>query len=782
MKSVIRNFIYVLRRFKTATFLNILGLSVAFTSFMIIMMQVNFDSNFDKDIVNADWIYRVEVVHKDGSKQGIICRPISDILFQSSPHILAGTITNFGSERFFLKPVSGNNSNSGFQEEMLRVTSTYTDVFHFDMIEGSDKALSEPGKILIPASIAHKIWRDEHALNKQLKLEDNTIYTIGGVYKDFPKNTSLLNVIYYKMPDDENIKSWGNSNYNLFIQVDSPEAVNGLSDTFRKYAANDLNNDWKDVVFQFTQLPELYYTTDVLYDRHPKSSRQTIAILFAIAFVIVIIAGVNFTNFSIALTPARIRSINTQKVLGATETELRIILLIEAVCTAIVAFILSVLWLKLVQYSPIQELINADITIMTNLPLIILSALLALIIGIVSGIYPAFYMTSFPPALVLKGNFGLSGKGQKMRNILIGFQFIASLALIMSAGLMYMQNHFMQNSSLGYDKEALMIVGADKSLRDKWSLVKSQLETDPQIKNISKSQIVLSSSEQYMGWGRIYKEKNIQFQCIPVGYSFLDAMGIKISEGRNFTEEDASKRLPCYIFNEKAKTEYDLELNSMIDSMEIIGFVPDLKFATFRTEVAPMAFYLIMENGSDWTSRFNHIYVKTTKEANPYQAIETVKKTLSTINPDYPYNIRFFDDVLNNTYQKEKKLSLLITTFSLIAILISIVGVFGLVIFESEYRRKEISIRKVMGSSINEILLLFNKTYIKILVVCFILATPLSYYIINRWLENFAYRTPIHWWVFLTSGAIISLIVIATVSWQSWKTANMNPVDSLKNE
>lgn len=779
MKSVIRNFIYVLRRFKTATFLNVLGLSVAFTSFMVIMMQVNFDSNFDKDIVNTDCIYRVEVVHKDGSKQAIICRPVSDILFQSSPHILAGTITNFGPEPFFLKPVSGNNSNLGFQEEMFRVTSTYTDIFHFDMIEGSDKALSEPGKILIPKSIAHKIWGNEPALNKQVKLEDNTIYTIGGVYKDFPKNTYLLNVIYYKMPDDENIKSWGNNNYNLFIQVDSPDAVNGLLDTFKKYAANDLNNDWKDVVFQFTQLAELHYTTDVLYDRHPKSSRQTIAILFVIAFVIVIIAGVNFTNFSMALTPARIRSINTQKVLGATETELRITLLFEAVCTAMIAFILSVLWLKLVQYSPIQELVNGGIAITANLPLIILSALLALIIGIVSGIYPAFYITSFPPALVLKGNFGLSGKGRKMRDILIGFQFIASLSLIMSAGLMYMQNHFMQNSALGYDKEELIIVGANSTIKKKWDLFKTEIKEHPEIKDVTGSMMLLSSSEQYMGWGMTYKEKSISFQCIPVDYSFLDAMGIKVSEGRNFVEDDAGMQHSCFIFNEKAKAKYDLELNSLIDSMEIIGFVPDIKFATFRTEVAPMAFYLITNKNNRMV---NHVYIKTSKEANPYVAIETVKKILNGIDPDYPYNIRFFDDVLNNTYQKEKKLSVLITTFSLIAILISIVGVFGLVIFESEYRRKEISIRKVMGSSINEILLLFNKTYIKILVVCFMLATPLSYYMINRWLENFAYRTPMHWWIFLTSGVIISLIVIVTVSWQSWKAANMNPVDSLKNE
>ncbi|SBV90962.1 ABC transporter permease [uncultured Dysgonomonas sp.] len=779
MKSVIRNFIFVLRRFKTATFLNILGLSVAFASFMIIMMQVNFDSNFDKNIANSDCIYRVEQTHKDGSKQAIICRPLSDILFQSSPHILAGTITNFSTEKFFIKPITGNNSNLGFQEEMFSVTSTYTDVFHFDMAEGSDKALSEPGKILIPESIAHKIWGEEYAMNKQIKLEDNTIYTIGGVYKDFPKNSSLLNVIYYKIPDDENSKHWGNSNYNLFIRVDSPDAVNGLFETFTKYATNELNEDWKGVMLQFTQLPEVHYTTDVFYDRHPKSSRQTIAILFAIAFVIVIIAGVNFTNFSMALTPARIRSINTQKVLGATETELRITLLIEAVCTAMVAFVLSVLWLKLMQYSLIQELVNGDIAIIANLSLIALSALMALVIGIVSGIYPAYYMTSFPPALVLKGNFGLSGKGRRMRNILIGFQFIASLALIMSAGLMYMQNYFMQNSDLGYDKEELIVVGANSKVKEKWGLLKTELKSHPEIKDVTKSMVLLSSSEQYMGWGMKYKENSITFQCLPVDYSFLDVMEIDVTEGRNFKESDASRSHPCFIFNEKAKKEYNMELNTMIDSMEIIGFVQDIKFATLRTEVVPMAFYLITDKNNGMV---NQIYIKTSKEANPYVAIETVKKSLNSIDPDFPYNIRFFDDVLNKTYQKEKKLSMLITTFSLIAILISIVGVFGLVIFESEYRRKEISIRKVMGSSINEILLLFNKTYIKILAVCFILATPISYYIINRWLENFAYRTPMHWWIFLASGIIISLIVIVTVSWQSWKTANMNPVDSLKNE
>ncbi|WP_029905004.1 ABC transporter permease [Prevotella sp. 10(H)] len=778
MKFILRNFLYVLRRFKSATILNIFGLSVAFASFMIIMMQVDHDVNFNKNVKDFDRIFRAEVAYESGAHT-VIARPLAELLFESSPAIVAGTFTDPGPGNRLFKVTDKNGTKNIFLENSFKVSEFYADVFHFDMLEGSDKALSEPNKLLIPESVAKKIFGEQSALNQQMESEEKTVYTIGGVFKDFPKNSSLRNVIYYKIDDNENKDNWGNQNYSVFIRVSSPEVVTGLFENMKKKMPSDMIKDLhsSNINLRFTSLEESYYIKNVSFDSFPKSSRQTIAVLFAIAFVIVIIAGVNFTNFSMALTPARIKSINTQKVMGATTTQLRRTLLIEAICTSLIAFILSILLVKLITYTPLTELLNADMNLSNQIPVISISAVLSLGIGLLSGIYPAFYMTSFPPALVLKGSFGLSDKGKTMRSILIGFQFVASLALIISAGLMNMQNRFMQNSPLGYDKEALIIVNSNNKLVENWDLFKNKIRTYSEIENASNATAVLGSGEHYMGWGRKYKDNDINFQCIRVEYDFLDMMDIEIKEGRNFRQSDSDLKQGVFIFNERAKKEFNLELNAWVDSTEIIGFVPDIKFTSFRISVNPMAFYV--DKHFTW---FAYAYIKTKKNANPYTAMEHVKSALQTVDPEYPYNVYFYDDVFNRTYIKETNLSKLITTFSLIAILISIVGVFGLVIFESEYKRKEISIRKVLGSSIKEILILFNKTYVKILAICFIIAAPIAYYIIDRWLENFAYRMPIPWWVFPASAVLIFIIVAITVTWQSWRTAISNPVDSLKNE
>lgn len=776
MKSVIRNFAYVVRRFKTATALNILCLSVAFASFMIIMMQIAYDTGFDKSIKDHDRIYRADIVLEDGGKWAVVSRPLAELLFGSSPHIVAGTLWEPFPNEFFFSIPKPDGSKAGYLEEVIKVTPSFTQVFHFDMVEGTDKALGEPDKILIPQSIAEKMFGNESALDRQLQGDKN--YTVGGVFRDFPRNTSLQNKIYVGMSEDENKTKWGDFNYCIFIRVDNPEAVEGLSENVQKLLPAELKEDFGDAFrFQFTPLHELYYTTDVVYDLLPKSSRQTIAVLFAIAFVIVLMGGINFTNFSVALTPMRIKSINTQKVLGATGSELRMILLAEAVGTALVAYVLSLALVYAASYTPVTGLVNADISLSEHPSLIALTAALAFAAGMLSGLYPAIYMTSFPPALILKGSFGLSPKGKRMRNILIGTQFVASLVLIMCVSFMFLQNRFMQRSPLGFDKDALIVADLSWPANQKWDVFKDRLNAFPGIEGAARSLSLLSSAEQYMSWGRKYRDKDIRFQCLPVDPSFLDVAGIKVAEGRNFAESDQGSESGVLILNEKARKEYGLELNSRIGDMEIIGFIPDIKFATFRTEVEPMAFYV-----SSWYKYLGLAYIKVTRGSDLYAAFDHVKSTLASITPDFPLNVRFFDDVLNATYQKERKLTALITLFSLIAILISVAGVFGLVVFETGYRRREISIRKIMGSSIAEVLALFNKTYIRILAVCFIIAVPAAYYIIRKWLENFAYKTPVEWWVFLLAGLALLLVVLCTVNWQSWRAATANPADALKNE
>ncbi|MDR1644622.1 MAG: ABC transporter permease, partial [Tannerellaceae bacterium] len=310
MKTILRNFLSTLRRFKMATALNVLGLSVAFAAFMMIMMQVGFDYGFDRSQPHADRIFRMEpgnLMRQDWS--AIINRPLMEAFIASSPHIEAGAYTKQPLAIYF--SVEANGAKNNFQENALEVSSGYTDVFHFDMIEGSNRALDEPNQVLIPLSLADKLFGSEPALGKRLDADD-VAYTVGGVYRDFPLNTSTSNVIYLLIPREENLYNWGNWNYAAYIRVNDPANAAGLIENFQKtFDASGLEewvqNNITEINFRLTPLPEVHFITGVAYDRVPKASRQTLLILFCIAIVIVVIAGINYMNFSTALTPKRIR-------------------------------------------------------------------------------------------------------------------------------------------------------------------------------------------------------------------------------------------------------------------------------------------------------------------------------------------------------------------------------------------------------------------------------------------------------------------------------------------
>jgi len=771
-----------------ATVLNVIGLAVAFAAFMLIMMQLDYDYNYDRSHKNNDRIYRVESVF-GSTAQPIVSRPMADAIIASSPHILAGSLyVPFYPESYFTVEVDGVRNS--FKEKFIRSYPTMTDVFEFDMIEGSSKALEEPEKVLVCESLAKKIFGNQSAVGKVLTADigmfnsTETNLTVGGIYKDFPKNSVILNGIYIAIPKDENKNSWGNSNYEFYIRVDQPENSVHLIDNFRKnfdFSILGEARSWVgDANFRLTPLTDVHFTNDTAYDFGAKSSHQTLLVLLAIAIIIVLIAGINYTNFSTALTPIRIKSINTQKVLGETERNIRFSLIVEAVSISIIAYMIGLVFVFISDFTFISSLLDADPKLTIHPEIVLGTAVIALVTGLLAGIYPSYYMTSFQPALVLKGSFGLSPKGRQLRNILIGVQFMASFALIIGASFMYLQNNYMQNAPLGYDKDQLIVTDLNKTINGSLDAFTNKLKLFSGIDDVTYGQSLLATQTQYMGWGRNYRGGSINFQCLPVSYTFLKVMGIPVTEGRDFREEDDKSRHGTYIFNEKARLQYDMRLGDRIDSAEVIGFMPDVKFATFHIEVEPMAFFIW--GAQNWGSTPNYAYIKVNAGTDLRAAITHVKESLSEFDTEYPFQVRFYDAILNTTYEKERSLTSLITLFSLVAIFISIVGVFGLVVFDSEYRKKEIGIRKVLGSTTQQILILFNKTYIRILCICFILAAPLAYYAVVRWLENFAYKTPLYWWVFLISFVIISVITVITVTFQNYWAANDDPVNSIKSE
>ena len=791
MKTILRNFFSVLRRFKAASVLNVLGLSIAFVAFMLIMMQVNYDYTFDCSHRNADAIFRVDIVHGSKGSQAIICRPFARAFTESSPHIKGGCLLNawVGSPFFY---VEQNGQRTGYRENAWEVTPGLLDVIHFDMLEGTAQALDEPGSVILPESMAKKIFGNETAVGKQLiapNVEMNA-QIIKGVYKDFPRNSALQNVIYVAMNPKENYDNWGNWNYFFFVRLDDPANKENVLDNFKSNfnAKEVFGNEFEwggeeSFDLRLTSLPDVHFLNNVDFDSMPKASRQTLLVLFSIAFVIIIIAGINFTNFSTALTPMRIKSINTQKVLGSSDRMLRGSLLVAAVGVSTFAYLLSLLFLYVIPKTPVASLVDADISFGAQPMIIAGTAVIAVIVGVLAGLYPSYYVTSFPPALVLKGSFGLSLAGRRMRSVLVGIQFVASFILIIGSLFMYLQNRYMQNAPLGYDKEEMIIVHLNNKINKDRDAFTNQLKSFSGVEDVTYSQFLLSSQDQYMGWGRDYNGKNINFQCLPVSSSFLKVMGIEVKEGRDFRPEDDQKETGCYIFNEKAKAQLELKLNEQIDGDEIIGFIPDIKFASFRQEVTPMAFYLWGKY--QWGQEgnyYNAAYVKFKAGSDLRAGMEHVRESLKKFDSEYPFVIRFYDEVLQHTYEKELKIGSLITLFSLVAIFISIVGVFGLVVFESEYKRKEIAVRKVLGSTTGEVLYMFNVSYFWILLICFVLGAPVAWYGVHRWLENFAYRTPMYWWVLPLAFLAIGMITFLTVTYQNWHVANENPVKNIKSE
>ena len=705
MNPIIKNLLHVVRRFKLAAILNILGLSVAFAAFMIIMMQLKFDFSFDRFHKNHENIFRLEFSIED-TYFARTSRPIAEYFFQSSPHIVAGAVMRDPRTNFF--HVQGEDEQRRFSEVVVLATPGIVDVFTFDIVEGSKDIFGTSPYIMIPQSLARRMFGRESAIGRQIVfatsggVEEGQLSTIGAVYRDFPGNSTLSNAIFVPMSENYERNSRQVSFF-TFVRVNDASNIDLLIDNFMRSEVFPPGWSWEigsiRTGLRLTPLSSIRFLTDVSHDIVPKANRQMLMTLFAIGLIIIIIAGVNFTNFSTALMPMRVKNINTQRVFGAQQNTIRLMLVAESVIFSVAGYLIALLLVRLFSGTLLANLLDTDLLLVDNLLVVGGTALAAIFVGIFVGLYPARYITSFAPALALKGNFGLSPKGKQLRNTLIGIQFVASFVLIIVASFMYLQNRFMQNVPLGFDRDELIVVNI-RAIYENREAFYSQIRSHPGVKDITYAQVLISSSDYYDGWGHYREGQAIRYSLFPVHYTFLQVMGIKVSEGRDFRREDNG----VFIFNETAQRQFNLETHEVINNFEIIGFVPDIKFTSLRRAVEPMAFW-VWVHGSH---RLPHTYIRVRAGADMRAVMTHVRNTLTELSPIVPIEPRFFDEVLQQLYESEIALGRLITLFSLIAIFISIVGVFGLVVFDSECRRKEIGIRKVHGASTMGIILMFN--------------------------------------------------------------------------
>lgn len=795
MKTIIRNFTSMFRKFVTANLLNLLGLSLAFASFFVIMTQVYYDLGYNKSFTEHEKLFRLTMKLGPGMEDyGVtLPRPLVEQLAAASPHI-----KGYGIEEGWTRIDQFLVDDQEYSLNLVYGVNDFMSVFKPTVICGDLKGLNQLPNIVLPRSEAMRIFGTVNAVGKTLKYKwvEGWIFNVCAVIEDYPENNFLHGISFRGTDENEgNYKNW---NYQAYIRVDDAANLPNVISAMRQKAVELFKNDFNMKTQQeeealqvvLTPIADTHFAKDLSKDSPDiKSvSRSSVYLLICFSLLIVLIAAVNFMNFTLAETPLRIRSINTQKVLGASTASLRGSLLAEAVIISLLAFAGAMAMVWLAHDLGLQKLVQGSILLQDNLWLVGVTLLISIVVGLLAGAYPSYYVTSFPPALVLKGSFGLSPKGRVLRTSLICLQFVVSFMLVIGVGIMYLQSYLIFHTDYGFDKDEVMVVPTAPDTRNHADAIDADLRKIPGIEGASLAQSVLGSNDRYQTWGRGEGDKHMTFACIFVDWRFLSVMGIDIVEGRNFRQTDGD----VYIFSESAKKKYpwlavDKPIND--EDMPVVGFCEDIKYTTLRVDDSqlPVAFLVPSRDGYFSNNGFwrNVLLVRVAKGVDKREAkekvLDVVLKYEHESKPDIS-DLRYVDDVLEESYRQERLFTQQILLFSLLAILISIIGVFGLTMFESEYRRKEIGIRKVFGSSTKEILMMFWQRYLYILLGCFVVAAPIGYLVGQHWLEGFAVRTAISPLLFVVSFLLITLITMLTVTYQSWKNANENPINSIKTE
>lgn len=813
----LKNFITLLRRYSTSSTLNIVGMAIGFAAVYLIMVQVKHDLSFNRVIPNSDRIYRMEYPswQKEGEWFPMWNRTWPDIICEQIPEVEAsGSIWTHGGYQFTREfSISRNATVENFTIHVSSAEKEGLEVFPFEFIEGGLDNFNNVTEMIISEEVAKKY---DLTVGDVLHLGRGAQYpqlrTIVGVYKNFPKPSNIATCEGYvgMQPQEQTgANNWNDTYYvRLKEGASAEEVTKKMTENLRNQARKEgipedgLDQFIKELYPRLNPLGELYFATDVL-DEGFQGSRTTTYTLIAIAALILIITFINFVNFFFALIPTRIRAINTHKVFGAPTRKLRLSILFETVGLTLLAVLGAAVLVLAFAETPLSEYISTSVGVATNWDIIVVLTATLVIFGMLVSLYPAHYITSFSPALVTKGSFHATKSGKALRYTLVGVQYTISITLIICSLLIQRQHKYMLNYDMGFNKEHLLTVEVplealapekqdDESGRIHYrrrDAFMDKIKQHPNIVDVTFGNYDLVTAGG-MFWTRELndnKENPISYNVYPVSWNFLQVMGIELEEGRYFQPSDEDQISGTYIFNREAAKQFGLTLDTKLMAHRrghrapIVGICKDFNFEPLHATPRPFAFMVYGQYAWGYPT---HTYIRTTANADFAEVKKYVEETIAEFAPNAnpeSYEVKFYDTELQINYQVEDKLSTLVAVFSVLSIIISIIGVFGLVLFETQYRRREIGIRRVHGATTAIVLRMFNKQYLCIVAACSAIAIPLSYIIISRWMEQFAYRATMPWWIFAVAVAIIAVITVVTVSVRSWKAVHENPTNSIAN-
>ena len=777
-----------------SSILNILGLTAAFAALYIMLVQVHHDLTYNKGLKDSDRIY---VLTKQETRStgysSYLCRPIGEYVINASPDIEVGGCGRIAGVPAKIRVSDEQSPVSGSQ---VALNKGAREVFGFELVAGNWDDLTGAA-LAVSESMAKRLGVQVGDVVKNLAETQWIETTIVAIYKDMPKHSDLSSFdIVWNMPDAR-LDEWKEFSYFYYLKLREgadPEAITEVAKPVCKQFFSEINGGVEvtddDVKFGIRPvlLTEMYFADpNSNYTVGKMGNRTTTITLLVIAIFVVLIAFINYINFFFAMVPLRLKSINTRKILGSSRFQLVMSSVGESLLMVAIALGLAVAVVTLFRQSTLAALIDTPLNFGQNLGIAALTIGIALLISVLASLYPALFSTSFNPAFALKGTLGTTQKGKAFRIGLIGLQFTVSIVLIICAIFVHQQRDFMMNHDMGFNQENLLQSHVTWELANNRETVENQLKTDADIKDIAWGDGPFVANSR-MAWSRPFNDNDVQWQVYPVSWNFLRFMGIDIVEGRDFTPADEQSENGVYIINETAQKMYSITTEDRIRGhkevpAEIAGVCRDFNFSPLREKIGPFAFYVY---GKEPWSPCMRLFIRTEAGVDTQALMERSIKTLNDLDPTlgdgFSVWMRPFEQAIENQYKKEQNLSKLITLFTILAIVISLMGVFGLVMFETEHRRKEIGIRRVHGATVGQVLAMFNSRFVKIVLVCFVVAVPVSIVIMRRYLEGFAYQVPLHVWVFALALLAVLAVTIAVVTLRSLRAATMNPVKSLRSE
>ncbi len=797
MKIAFRNFLTTLKRYKTASILNIVGLTLAFMAFYIIMAQVVYNVSYNRSIKDSERVYLI-ATQWTGENEWSSYSPryTTEQAFKLCPDVECGGSWRPEQAKRLYKRIN-NYHFEPFDGSCCVISSSMFDVLSFECVAGNLYDFTKPDHVVISQSLAERmdvtvgdvIYLPSMGWNASPEPEKPV--TIAGIYKDFAPNTMMkgFDVVMYAGDDIANIKDNGMYDRMHYVKLregaDPQNYENIWVDDMSAFTKEHWNEEYNRDEMRLISLNDTFFSEISSIERGTVTATVSLA---AVAILVVLIAFINFVNFFFALIPIRLRTVNISKVFGASTATLRWSFIFEALGMAVLSFGLALYLMIAVKESFIKNYVTCSLALGDNLSAIGVILVIVVVMALISSLYPSYYITSFAASLGVKGGFAGSLKGRRLRVVLVAVQFAISIVLIIVTAAIWLQYRYLVKADIGFNIDNVLLVQPSNNITTRYEAFMAHLEKNPNVEGVT----ALDSSIGQTSF-QSYTDKNgrtIKNYVVDVHQTFPKVMGIDILEGDGFNPELEKRQYLLTKRAHQAMVTNDGDTIRYRDGVSIVGICENVELMSLADKsVAGNYMILVYNNNNEFYKKYNltrsypFFLVRVAPNANIEQMKEFIRESVQEFDSgaEEP-TIRFFREDFEQLYVQTRRQAVLLSIFAVLSVIISLLGVFGIVLFEMQHRRREIAIRRVFGATTSGMLWMLNSRYAKIVLACFVVAAPVAWYIVGEWQKDFAQRAHIGWWVYLMALMLVMGITLGLVTQRCWKAANENPADVVKSE